>query len=61
MDDERPAPPTPQIQPGGDVSRLSEDEIAARITLLHAEILRLEAALAAKRASREAASAIFKL
>jgi len=61
MDDERPTPTSPAIQPGGDVSRLSEQEIAERITLLQGEIRRLEAALTAKRASREAASAVFKL
>jgi uncharacterized small protein (DUF1192 family) len=44
-----------------DVSRLSVDEIEARIVTLKAEIARLEAALASKRASRAAADAAFKL
>lgn len=60
MDDERPAPrPDPLV--GHDVSRLSVDEIEARIAALRAEIARLEAALASKQASRAAADAAFKL
>jgi len=58
MDDEAPPARDPAV--AVDVSRLSEDEIAARIVALKAEILRLEAALEAKRASRAAASAAFK-
>jgi len=45
---------------GEDLSRLSLDELAARVEVLKAEIARLEAAAAAKRASAEAASAVFK-
>ena len=45
---------------GEDLSRLSLDELAARVEVLKAEITRLEAAAAAKRASAEAASAFFK-
>lgn len=60
MDDDRPAPPPSPIQPGADVSRLSEDELLARIALLKAEIVRLEGTLAAKKASRSAADAFFK-
>lgn len=59
MEDEAPPPPRdPAV--AVDVARLSEDEIAARIVALKAEIVRLEAALDAKRASRAAASAAFK-
>lgn len=58
MEDEAPPPRDPAI--AMDVSRLSEDEIAARVLALKAEIARLEAALEAKRASRAAASAAFK-
>ncbi len=61
MDDDRPAPPPSPIAPGADVSRLSEHEIEARIELLKQEIVRLEAALVVKRASRSAADAVFKL
>ncbi|MGU3497017.1 DUF1192 domain-containing protein [Xanthobacteraceae bacterium A53D] len=61
MDDERPQPPSSPIQPGADISRLSVDEIEERIDLLKAEISRLEGALAAKKASRHAADAVFKL
>ncbi|WP_029004219.1 DUF1192 domain-containing protein [Azorhizobium doebereinerae] len=61
MDDDRPAPPPSTLQPGADVGRLSVDEIEARIALLKAEIVRLEAALIAKHASRHAADSVFKL
>lgn len=61
MDDERPIPPPSPIQPGADVSRLSVDEIEERIGLLKSEIVRLETALQAKKASRHAADAVFKL
>ncbi len=60
MDEEiRPKPIDPLI--GADLSRLSVDEIEARIAALKAEIARLETALQAKRASRAAADAAFKL
>ncbi len=61
MDDDRAAPPPSPIQPGADVSRLSVEEIEARIALLQDEIVRLQAALVGKRASRAAADAVFKL
>lgn len=60
MDEERPAPP-PDLLLGADISRLSVDEIRARIAALKAEILRLEAALGQKEASRAAAAAAFRL
>ncbi|MCL8382745.1 DUF1192 domain-containing protein [Xanthobacter aminoxidans] len=60
MDEEiKPKPVDPLAV--ADVSRLSVDEIEARIVTLKAEIARLEAALASKRASRAAADAAFKL
>lgn len=45
---------------GQDLSALSLDEIEDRITLLKAEIARLEGAGEAKRASRQAADAFFR-
>lgn len=60
MDEERPAPP-PDPFVGVDLSRLSVEEIHARIAALKGEIERLEAALAHKQASRAAADAAFKL
>jgi uncharacterized small protein (DUF1192 family) len=45
---------------GQDLSLLSVEELAARITLLRGEIDRLEAAAAKKRASRDVANSIFK-
>jgi uncharacterized small protein (DUF1192 family) len=45
---------------GEDLSRLSLDELAARVELLKSEITRLEAAAAAKRDSAAAASSFFK-
>ena len=60
MDEEiRPKPV--EALTGADISRLSVDEIEARIAALKAEIARLESALQAKRASRAAADAAFKL
>lgn len=60
MDEEiKPKPVDPLAV--ADVSRLSVDEIEARIAALKAEIARLEAALVSKRASRAAADAAFKL
>lgn len=45
---------------GEDLTTLSEDELAARVELLKAEIVRLEEAKTARRLTREAASAFFK-
>lgn len=59
MDEESPPPPRDPLVIA-DLSRLSVDEIEARIAELKAEIARLEAALAGKRASRAAADAAFK-
>lgn len=60
MDEEpRPKPADPLV--GVDLSRLSVDEIEARIAALREEIARLEAARSAKLASRAAADAAFRL
>jgi uncharacterized small protein (DUF1192 family) len=45
---------------GQDVSLLSVEELTERIALLHAEIERLQQAMAKKRASKEAAANFFK-
>ena len=55
----RPKPSTHVI--GQDLYALSVGELDERIALLRAEIERLEAARAAKDASRSAAAAAFKL
>jgi uncharacterized small protein (DUF1192 family) len=45
---------------GQDLALLSVDELNERVALLKAEIERLEAAAAGKRASRDAAAQFFK-
>ena len=45
---------------GQDLSLLSVEELAERIALMHSEIERLQAAMAKKRASKEAAQSFFK-
>jgi uncharacterized small protein (DUF1192 family) len=45
---------------GQDLSLLSVEELADRIAALQAEIARLEAAMAAKKASRTSADQFFK-
>jgi uncharacterized small protein (DUF1192 family) len=45
---------------GEDLSRLSIDELGARVETLKAEIDRIEAAIVAKRASLGAADSFFK-
>jgi uncharacterized small protein (DUF1192 family) len=45
---------------GQDLALLSIEELAARIALLNDEIVRLDAAMAKKRASRSAADQFFK-
>lgn len=57
-DDERPKPTVHSI--GEALEALSEAELAERVAVLGDEIKRLEVALAAKKASREAAAAHFK-
>jgi uncharacterized small protein (DUF1192 family) len=58
--DEDERPKTAPHKVGEDLATLSEAELAERVTMLKAEIDRIEAELKAKRASREAAASIFK-
>lgn len=60
MEEDLPRPPQKEFALGGDVARLSVDEIVERIAQLKEEITRLEAELAKKQASRAAADAAFK-
>jgi uncharacterized small protein (DUF1192 family) len=59
MDDELPKK-KPVHELGQDLSLLSVEELAERIAALQAEIARLEASMAAKRASRTSADQFFK-
>jgi uncharacterized small protein (DUF1192 family) len=59
MDDERPRKKLVH-EMGQDLSLLSVEELADRIAALQAEIARLEAAMAAKKASRTSADQFFK-
>jgi uncharacterized small protein (DUF1192 family) len=59
-DDDRPAK-KPEIPIGDDLALLSVEELEWRIGVLRQEIMRLEAAITAKRASRSAADSVFKL
>lgn len=58
-EDDRPRPKITH-ELGQELSLLSVDDIEARIALLTAEIERLKADAAKKRASRDAAAAFFK-
>ncbi len=58
--DDEPRRPRPALEIGGDLSALSESEIDERILALEAEIARLRATLATKKASRQAADVFFK-
>jgi uncharacterized small protein (DUF1192 family) len=61
MDDDLPLKKKKTVHEiGQDLALLSVDELAERIGLLKDEIGRLEEAINAKRASRDAASAFFK-
>jgi len=62
FDDEPGAAPIRKVEHtvGEDLSRLSVDELAARVALLKREIARIEAAAAAKSSQRDAAEAFFK-
>lgn len=62
FDDEPGAAPRSKVAHtvGEDLSRLSVEELAARISLLNEEIARLEAAKASKSAQRDAAELFFK-
>jgi uncharacterized small protein (DUF1192 family) len=59
LDDEPKKPARPH-EIGQDLALLSAGELSARITLLRAEIERLEAELAAKGATKTAAEALFR-
>ena len=59
-EENRPRPKTTH-EIGCDLSTISAEELAARITLLRAEIARIERELAAKHSSRAAAESFFKL
>ena len=58
-DPDRPAP-KPRHGIGEPLDALSVDELRSRIGLLRGEILRLEAEVGAKEASRSAADAAFR-
>jgi uncharacterized small protein (DUF1192 family) len=58
-DPDRPAP-KPKHSLGEPLDTLSAEELRSRIDLLRSEILRLEAEVGAKEASRSAADAFFK-
>ncbi len=60
LDEDRPQKPTAH-EIGQDLSLLSIEDIAARIALLKAEIVRLEEARAKKLASRNAAESVFRI
>ncbi len=60
FDEEPPRPKITAHAIGEDLSRLSEDELTERVEILRAEIARIEAALAQKRASRASAATFFK-
>ena len=61
LSDETPRPKAQEHVIGQDLYAMSVGELDERIALLRAEIERLEAARAAKDASRSAAAAAFKL
>ena len=55
----RPKPPVHEI--GENLDALSARELAERVELLKREIVRLEAAIGAREATRTAASSVFKI
>ena len=59
-DELQPRPQPREIILGEDISRLSEHELSARIERLEAEIARCREAIVARKATRAAASAVFK-
>ena len=59
FEDDRPKK-KPVHEIGQDLSLLSVEELAERIEALKAEVARLEATIAAKRASRSSADQFFK-
>jgi uncharacterized small protein (DUF1192 family) len=61
FEEERPRPKPAVHTIGQDLSTLSLDELQERTEMLRAEIARIEAAMAAKKASAAAANAVFRL
>jgi uncharacterized small protein (DUF1192 family) len=59
-DDGRPRPKPPEHTVGQDLSTLSIHELKERVDLLKGEIVRLEAAIQSKTASKSAADSVFK-
>lgn len=55
-----PRPAGPRHEVGQNVDLLSAHELGERIALLRGEIARLEAAIEARNATKQAASAFFK-
>ena len=60
FDEDRPRKPATAV-PGEDLTLLSLEELAERIEIYRAEIERLERDAEAKRRSRQAADAFFRL
>ena len=56
----KPRPAGPHHEIGGHIDLLSARELNERIQVLRAEIERLEAAIKAREATKQAASAFFK-
>jgi uncharacterized small protein (DUF1192 family) len=59
-DEFQPRPQPREIVLGQDLATLSEHELTARIERLEAEIARCREAIVARKATRAAASAVFK-
>jgi uncharacterized small protein (DUF1192 family) len=59
FEDDRPKKPAAH-EIGADLSLLSVDELEARVALLKAEIVRLEAEAARKASGRKAAEGLFR-
>lgn len=62
FDDEPGAPPARKLahEIGQDLSRVSVEELRERVSLLKAEIERVEGEISSKSAQREAADMLFK-
>ena len=61
MEADEPRRQQAQAVLGGDLSALSIAELETRIETLRAEIIRVEAAITAKKASATAANSVFRL
>lgn len=60
LDDDDKPKKKPVHELGEDLSRLSLDELAARVEMLKAEIVRIEEAATAKRTSADVAASFFR-